>query len=90
MRYVQAEGGAGFNGSLLDADVIDELDLSLSPHLVGGDGPRLTTGATESLRGRSSWRTCSPTRRLRVQPLAPSLLSSSSSLWKSDAASKFL
>lgn len=48
--YVQAEGGAGFNGSLLDAGVIDELDLSLSPNLVGGDGPRLTSGATERLR----------------------------------------
>ena len=51
VRYVQAEGGAGFNGSLLDAGVIDELDLSLSPHLVGGDGPRLTTGAAEGLQG---------------------------------------
>lgn len=51
VRYVQAEGGAGFNGSLLDADVIDELDLTLSPHLVGGDGPRLTNGAGEGLHG---------------------------------------
>lgn len=51
VAYVQAEGGAGFNGSLLDADVIDELDLSLSPHLAGGAGPRLTAGASEGLRG---------------------------------------
>jgi riboflavin biosynthesis pyrimidine reductase len=49
VTYVQAEGGAGFNGSLLDRDLIDELDLTLSPHLVGGTGPRLTTGATEGL-----------------------------------------
>ncbi len=49
VSYVQAEGGASFNGSLLDADVIDELDLTLSPHLVGGDGPRLTTRANERL-----------------------------------------
>ncbi len=48
--YVQAEGGAGFNGSLLDAGVIDELDLSISPNLAGGSGPRLTSGASESLR----------------------------------------
>lgn len=48
--YVQAEGGAGLNGSLLDADVIDELDLSISPNLAGGGGPRLTAGADEHLR----------------------------------------
>jgi riboflavin biosynthesis pyrimidine reductase len=51
VSYVQAEGGAGFNASLLDGDLIDELDLTLSPRLVGGDGPRLTSGATEGLRG---------------------------------------
>ena len=28
-------------------DLIDELDLTISPRLVGGDGPRLTRGATE-------------------------------------------
>ena len=50
VTYVQAEGGASFNGSLLDAGVIDELDLSLSPNLVGGQGPRLTSGATERRR----------------------------------------
>jgi len=50
VTYVQAEGGAGLNGSLLDADVIDELDLSISPHLVGGSGPRVTSGAGEELR----------------------------------------
>lgn len=50
VRYVQAEGGASFNASLLDADLIDELDLTWSPHLVGGSGPRLTDGATEALR----------------------------------------
>lgn len=50
LRYVQAEGGPGLNGSLVDADVVDEIDLTLSPHLVGGDGPRLATGASERLR----------------------------------------
>lgn len=49
VAYVQAEGGASFNGSLLDADLLDELDLTLSPHLAGGAGPRLTAGATELL-----------------------------------------
>jgi riboflavin biosynthesis pyrimidine reductase len=42
--YVQAEGGPRLNGSLLDADCVDELDLTISPLLVGGDGPRLTAG----------------------------------------------
>ena len=50
VRYVQAEGGATLNAGLLDADLIDELDLTLSPHLVGGAGPRLTVGANESKR----------------------------------------
>jgi riboflavin biosynthesis pyrimidine reductase len=50
VTYVQAEGGAGFNGSLFGHDLIDELDLSLSPHLVGGRGPRVTSGADEHLR----------------------------------------
>lgn len=50
VRHVQAEGGAMFNASLLDADLIDELDLTLSPHLVGGAGPRLTFGADEAMR----------------------------------------
>lgn len=48
VRYVQAEGGPHLNGALLAADLIDELDLSLSPRLVGGDGPRLSTGAPEN------------------------------------------
>ena len=42
--YVQAEGGARLNGSLLEADCVDELDLTISPLLVGGDGPRVTAG----------------------------------------------
>jgi riboflavin biosynthesis pyrimidine reductase len=42
---VQAEGGATLNGLLAAADLIDELNLSLSPQLNGGDGARLTAGA---------------------------------------------
>jgi riboflavin biosynthesis pyrimidine reductase len=47
VRYVQAEGGPRLNGALLAADLIDELDLSLSPRLVGGHGSRLTAAAPE-------------------------------------------
>lgn len=51
--FVQAEGGAHLNGSLLDADCVDELDLTLSPRLVGGDGPRAVAGARFSTAGFS-------------------------------------
>lgn len=46
-RYVQAEGGAALNGALLDADVLDEINLTTSPATVGGAGPRLATGASQ-------------------------------------------
>ncbi len=44
--FVQAEGGPSLNGLLTDADLIDELNLSLSPQIVGGDGPRMITNAS--------------------------------------------
>jgi riboflavin biosynthesis pyrimidine reductase len=47
---VQAEGGPGLNGALLDADLIDELNLTISPVLAGGDGSRLTTHAAAVAR----------------------------------------
>jgi len=46
---VQAEGGAGLNGALVDADVLDELNVTTSPATVGGDGRRLTFGAADHL-----------------------------------------
>ncbi len=46
-RFVQAEGGAALNGALLDADVIDEIDVTTSPLAVGGAGPRLASGADD-------------------------------------------
>lgn len=45
--FVQAEGGAGLNGALLDADCIDELNLSVAPVLAGGVGSRLIVAAGE-------------------------------------------
>jgi len=44
-EVVQAEGGSTLNGLLAAADCIDELNLTLSPQLNGGDGPRLTSGS---------------------------------------------
>jgi riboflavin biosynthesis pyrimidine reductase len=43
--FVQVEGGSHLNGALLHSGCIDELDLTLAPVLVGGDGPRVTSGA---------------------------------------------
>ena len=43
--FIQAEGGPRLNGSLLDVDCVDELNLTVSPVLAGGDGPRVTAGA---------------------------------------------
>ncbi len=45
--FVQCEGGGALNGSMLAADLLDELDITTSPQMVGGDGVRLTTGAPD-------------------------------------------
>jgi riboflavin biosynthesis pyrimidine reductase len=45
--YIQAEGGPRLNSSLLDADLIDEVNLTFSPKFVGGLGARLTNGTSE-------------------------------------------
>jgi riboflavin biosynthesis pyrimidine reductase len=44
-RYVQVEGGAALNGALFAADLIDEINVTTSAATVGGDGPRLSSGA---------------------------------------------
>ena len=49
-NFVQAEGGAQLNGALSAADVIDELNLTISPQLAGGDGPRVTSGSVQVSR----------------------------------------
>lgn len=46
---VQAEGGAALNAALVDADVLDELNITTSPATVGGEGRRLTAGAGDHL-----------------------------------------
>lgn len=47
VRYAQAEGGPTLNAALLEADLIDELDLTVASRLSGGPGSRLTSGAAE-------------------------------------------
>ena len=40
-EFIQAEGGATLNAALVSADLFDELNVTISPATVGGDGPRL-------------------------------------------------
>lgn len=42
---VISEGGPHLFGSLLAAGVLDEICLSITPVVVGGDGPRISAGA---------------------------------------------
>jgi len=44
---VLCEGGPRLNAQLASQGIIDELCLSLSPHLVGGQSPRLLEGALQ-------------------------------------------
>ena len=43
-RTVLAEGGPSLNGQLAAANLLDELSLTLSPRLVGGDARRIVHG----------------------------------------------
>jgi riboflavin biosynthesis pyrimidine reductase len=43
VSLVQAEGGGVLNGALAQANLLDELNLTISPQLVGGPSPRLMT-----------------------------------------------
>jgi riboflavin biosynthesis pyrimidine reductase len=45
VRVVQAEGGPTLNAALLAADAVDELNLTISPRMVGGDSPRVVHGS---------------------------------------------
>ena len=47
---IHAEGGPRLNGALLEADLVDEVNLTLSPHLAGGESVRVSVGASERLR----------------------------------------
>ena len=54
LRRVLAEGGPSLNGQLAAAGLLDELCLTLSPLLVGGDAKRILAGA--GLVTGSGWR----------------------------------
>jgi len=44
LRDLLCEGGPHLLADLLRADLVDELDATLVPRLVGGDGPRIVDG----------------------------------------------
>lgn len=50
VRCAIVEGGPTLNGHLFDADLIDELNLTFAPLLVGGGSPRAVSGADEHPR----------------------------------------
>lgn len=49
LRQVLCEGGPHLFGALLASGLVDEVCLTISPHLVGGDGFRITRDAPEAL-----------------------------------------
>jgi len=49
-RGILCEGGPTLFGALIEADLVDELCLTLSPKLITGSAPRVAHGATESVR----------------------------------------
>lgn len=51
VAHVNAEGGPRLNGTLADADLIDEITMTISPQVVGGGGARVVAGAAELHRG---------------------------------------
>jgi riboflavin biosynthesis pyrimidine reductase len=57
-RFVQVEGGATLNGALTQADLIDEINLTTSPQIVGGDGSRVTKNAPPTSRRFDLFQLC--------------------------------
>lgn len=51
VTVVLAEGGPGLNGQLLAADLVDELDVTIAPLVVGGASTRLAVGGTARVTG---------------------------------------
>ncbi len=43
--FVQLEGGARLNASMFAANLVDEINLTISPMVTGADSPRLANGA---------------------------------------------
>ncbi len=50
LPQILSEGGPHTLGALIEADVVDELCLTLAPVLEGGDATRITAGAAQTTR----------------------------------------
>ena len=46
-NFAQLEGGPTLNAAMLAADLVDEINVTISANMVGGNGPRLTNGAPD-------------------------------------------
>ena len=49
-NFAQLEGGPTLNAAMLAADLVDEINVTISANMVGGSGPRLTNGAPDVLK----------------------------------------
>jgi len=49
LDVVVCEGGPSLNGTLLEADLLDELCLTLDPRVVGGASPRIAHGPAPAI-----------------------------------------
>ena len=49
-NFAQLEGGPTLNAAMLAADLVDEINVTISANMVGGNGPRLTNGAPDVLQ----------------------------------------
>ena len=56
--FAQLEGGPTLNAAMVEADLVDEINVTVSPNIVGGLGPRLTAGATDVLQRFSLAHVC--------------------------------
>lgn len=45
--FAQLEGGPSLNAAMFAADLVDEINVTISPLVVGGAGPRLTDSAPD-------------------------------------------
>ncbi len=50
VSVVQVEGGPNLNAQIVDADLVDEFNVTIAPMVVGGASARLSVGTAESLR----------------------------------------
>lgn len=48
--FLQLEGGPLLNAALVEADLVDEINVTISPNVVGGVGPRLVHAARDVLQ----------------------------------------